>query len=99
MVNPLNGNTSETRGMIMSVAAVKALSVTKPKEGGQSSSTKSYFSDTPDFCNTSERMLSLAMAVESSTSTMASVRDAGTRCRPSLISMTGNVSTLPVKAS
>ena len=83
----------------MSVAAVKALSVTKPKEGGQSSNTKSYLSATSAFSRTSDRMLSLAMAVESSTSTMASVKDAGTRCKLSVISMTGNVSTLPVSAS
>ena len=83
----------------MSVAAVKALSVTKPKEGGQSSNTKSYFAETSAFSKTSDRMLSLAMAVESSTSTMASVKDAGTRCKLSVISMTGKVSTLPVSAS
>ena len=83
----------------MSVAAVKALSVTKPNEGGQSSNTKSYFVETSAFSRTSDRMLSLAMAVESSTSTMASVKDAGTRCKLSVISMTGKVSTLPVSAS
>ena len=36
MVSPLKGKTSETRGMMMSVEAVKALRVMRPREGGQS---------------------------------------------------------------
>ena len=39
MVSPLKGKTSETRGMMMSVEAVKALRVMRPKEGGQSKRT------------------------------------------------------------
>ena len=40
MVSPLNGNTSETRGIMMSVAAVNAFRVIRPREGGQSKKMK-----------------------------------------------------------
>ena len=69
MASPLNGSTSATSGMMMSVLAVKAFSVSSPNDGGQSIRIYSNLPDT--FSSNSANNRSLAIAEASSKSAIA----------------------------
>ena len=95
IARPLNGSTSATNGMMMSVDAVSAFNVNNPSDGGQSINT---YSNSPfTGSNSSDNILSLAIADASSRSAIDSCNDAGTKNRFSLNDTIGNCS-FPVNA-